>query len=189
MNTKTDTRPAAAAAAPPFPRPALAPPEVEAFLIAEARLMDERRWEDWLALFADDGWYWVPIEEGQADPRRTVSLIYDDRRLLETRVRRLAQGKLHAQSPASRTSRIVANATVEDGGADGGAGGGAGGEITVRSKFQMTEYRRDRQRHFAGTAWHRLAPGGPHGYGFTIRWKKVELVDCDSMMDGLSVPF
>ena len=83
--------------------------EIETFLVHEARLLDERRYEDWLALFTEDGWYWVPVEEGQASPKETVSLIYDDRRLLETRVRRLTQTKLHAQEPKSRTSRIVTN--------------------------------------------------------------------------------
>ena len=77
----------------------LAPQEIESFLIAEARLLDERRWDEWLALFTDDGWYWVPLEEGQANPREVVSLIYDDRRLLETRSRRLAEAALHAQTP------------------------------------------------------------------------------------------
>lgn len=148
------------------------------FLVAEARILDERRWEDWLALFAPDAWYWVPIEEGQADPRTTVSLMYDDRRLLETRVRRLVAGKLHTQTPVARTSRIVTNATVEE---------TKGGVTTVRSKFQTVEYRRDKQRLFAGTQWHGLSPA--KGGGFTIRWKKVELVNCDSMMDGLTVPF
>ena len=171
MATKTD---AGSRSAYPLPAPAA----IEAFLIAEARLLGERRWDDWLALFAADGWYWVPIEEGQADPRHTVSLIYDDRRLLETRVRRLAAGTLHAQSPVSRTSRIVANAT-ENSEADG--------VTTVRSKFQMVEYRRDKQRHFAGTQWHGLSAGADGGY--VIRWKKVELVNCDSMMDGLTIPF
>ncbi len=158
--------------------PTLASPEIEAFLLHEARLLDERRWDEWLSMFSDDGWYWVPIEEGQADPRHTVSLMYDDRQLLETRVRRLMQGKLHTQAPPSRTSRIVANATVEK---------DAGAPLLVRSKFQMIEYRRNRQRHFAGTCWHALKPGGAAGY--RICWKKVELADCDSMMDGLTVPF
>ena len=155
----------------------LAPQEIENFLIAEARLLDERRWDDWLALFTDDGWYWVPLEEGQSNPRDTVSLIYDDRRLLETRIRRLAEAALHAQTPVSRTSRIVANPTVED---------EEGDEVTVRSKFEMIEYRRDNRRGFAGTIWHRLAR---EGGGFRIRWKRVDLVDCDSVHDGISVPF
>ena len=133
-----------------------APDEIESFLVAEARLLDERRWEDWLALFAEDGWYWVPLEEGQDNPRETVSLIYDDRRLLETRIRRLAEAALHAQTPASRTSRIVANPTVEE---------EEGGEVTVRAKFQLVEARHDARRVFAGTTWHRLRArrrGLPH---------------------------
>jgi len=156
----------------------LAPQEIESFLIAEARLLDERRWDEWLALFTDDGWYWVPLEEGQANPREVVSLIYDDRRLLETRIRRLAEAALHAQTPVSRTSRIVANPTVEE--EDGDA-------FTVRAKFEMIEYRRDSRRIFAGTTWHRLLREGKDG--FRIGWKRVDLVDCDAVHDGISVPF
>lgn len=154
-----------------------APAEIQHFLIEEARALDERRWEDWLSLFAQDGWYWVPIEEGQQNPRATISLMYDDRQLLETRVRRLIAGKLHTQMPVARTSRIVTNATIESETND---------TASVRSKFQLTEYRRDEQRHFAGTMWHELQSNGDT---LLIRSKKVELVNCDSMMDGLTVPF
>ena len=155
----------------------LARANICAFLINEARILDERRWEDWLSLFADDGWYWVPIEEDQTDPRTTVSLMYDDRQLLETRVRRLKTGKLHAQSPISRTTRTIGNVTVED---------ETNSVLTIRSKFQMIEYRRNKQRLFGGTLLHSLAEDGD---SFVICWKKVELVNCDSMMDGLNVPF
>src|SRR4051812_13028370 len=58
------------------------------FLEHEARLLDEAKFDDWLALFTADAWYWVPSEPGQSNPHDTVSLIYDDRRLLETRGRR-----------------------------------------------------------------------------------------------------
>ena len=107
------------------------------FLEHEARLLDEAKFDDWLALFTADAWYWVPSEPGQSNPHDTVSLIYDDRRLLETRVRRLASPRMYSQEPRSRTSRIVANATIED--AEGRA-------ATVRSKFLMIEYRREQQR-------------------------------------------
>ena len=86
-------------------------------------------------------------QPGQPDPHETVSLIYDDRRLLETRVRRLASPRMYSQEPRSRTSRMIANVSIED--AEGRA-------ATVRSKFVMIEYRREQQRLFAGTAWHRL---------------------------------
>jgi 3-phenylpropionate/cinnamic acid dioxygenase small subunit len=52
-----------------------APADIEHFLIEEARTLDERRWEDWLALFAGNATYWVPIEENQQSPRTTISLI------------------------------------------------------------------------------------------------------------------
>lgn len=153
---------------------------IEAFLILEARLLDERRFDQWLALFVDDGWYWVPIEEGQQSPRDTVSLMYDDRRMLEARVRRLSSGdRLHAQQPPSRTSHIVANLTVEQ-------HDPRNGEYTVRSKFQMVEHRRDKQRLFAGTYTHQLRRSYD---GLRICWKRVDLVNCDSVLDGLSVPF
>ena len=104
---------------------------IEAFLVQEAQLLDEARYADWLELFTADAWYWVPTEPGQASPLETVSLIYDDRKLLETRVRRLMGTGAHAQAPPSRTSRIIANPSLEKN----------DGEIVVRSKFQRCFYR------------------------------------------------
>ena len=88
--------------------------ECEQFLILEARLLDEGRFDEWLALFTSDAWYWVPSQPGQANPRDTISLIYDDRRLLETRVRRLASPRIYSQEPPSRTSRMIGNVTIEE---------------------------------------------------------------------------
>ena len=51
----------------------------EQFLMHEARLLDEAKFDDWLALFTDDCWYWVPSEPNQDNPHDTVSLMYDDR--------------------------------------------------------------------------------------------------------------
>ncbi len=152
------------------------PTEIEAFLIHEARLLDEARYRAWLDLFTEDAWYWVPSQPDQTSPLDTVSLIYDDRKLLETRVRRLADARAHAQQPPSRTSRIVANVTREDDG-DG---------IAVRSKLQLIEYRRERQRLFGGTVHHGLVAARAT---FKIRWKRVDLVNCNATLDGLSVPF
>src|SRR3989441_6170738 len=110
----------------------------ERFLLHEARLLDDGKFDDWLALFTPDAWYWVPSEPDQKSPGDTISLIYDDRRLLETRVRRLASPRIYSQEPRSRTSRIVANVTMQELAADGSA-------ATVRSKFQLLEYRRESQ--------------------------------------------
>jgi ethylbenzene dioxygenase subunit beta len=150
--------------------------ECEQFLVHEARLLDEGRFDEWLALFTSEAWYWVPLEPNQASPHDNISLIYDDRRLLETRVRRLASPRIYSQEPRSRTSRIIANVTIEDDGADA---------CTVRSKFQLLEYRREAQRIFGGTCLHRLVRGDR---GLQIAWKRVDLVNCDAPMEGLVVP-
>ncbi len=147
------------------------------FLLHEARLLDDGKFDDWLALFTPEAWYWVPSEAGQADPVETVSLIYDDRRLLETRVRRLTSPRMYSQEPRSRTSRIVSNVTIEKSGTN---------SCTVRSKFMMIEYRREQQRIFGGTAFHGLMDAGGH---IMIAWKRVDLVNCDAPLDGITIPF
>ncbi len=153
--------------------------EFESFLFHEARLLDQGRFADWLALFTDDCWYWVPSQPDQDNPVDTVSLIYDDRKLLETRVRRLGRPGAHTLAPPPRTSRIIGNVTVEEADA-------AAESWLIASRFQMVEYRRDRQRVFAGACRHQLERRGD---GFRIRSKRVDLVNCDGMMDGLTVPF
>jgi benzoate/toluate 1,2-dioxygenase beta subunit len=151
----------------------------EQFLIHEARLLDEARFDEWLALFTADAWYWVPSQPDQKSPRDTISLIYDDRRLLETRVRRLSSPRIYSQEPRSRTSRIVANVTIEESAADRQA-------CTVRSKFQLLEYRRNAQTPYAGTSLHRLVRVSGD---IRIAWKRVDLVNCDAALEGLLVPF
>ena len=151
--------------------------ECERFLLHEARLLDEGRFDEWLGLFTPDAWYWVPAEPDQTSPRDTISLIYDDRRLLETRVRRLASPRIYSQEPRSRTSRMIGNVTLEETG---------DGAVTVRSKFQLLEYRRETQRIFGGTCLHRLVRGDG---GIRIAWKRVDLVNCDAPHEGLAVPF
>lgn len=151
--------------------------ECEAFLADEAELLDEGRFADWLALFTENAWYWVPIEPDQDSPLTTVSLMYDDRKLLETRVRRLQGSHMHAQDPRSRTSRIVTNVTLRE---------RRPASALVRSKFMMVEYRRGDQRLFAGTCFHELVRADG---GLRIASKRVDLVNCDAPMDGLVVPF
>ena len=59
---------------------------VEEFLVHEARLLDERRFREWMELFAEDGTYWVPAAPDQESPFAQASLFYDDRNLMRTRV-------------------------------------------------------------------------------------------------------
>lgn len=88
------------------------------FVHHETALLDGRRLEEWLALFAADGLLWVPGRSGDADPTRHVSIIFDRLPQLRGRVGRLLSGKETAQDPPSNTIRAVTNLT-HSGGADG----------------------------------------------------------------------
>jgi 3-phenylpropionate/cinnamic acid dioxygenase small subunit len=150
----------------------------EDFLFAEARLLDERRFRDWMALFTDDGTYWVPATAGQQSPYDQVSLFYDDRELMKTRVERLEHPRIHIQTPPSRTAHVVGNVTIAE--ADDDAG-----EYVVSSTVIMVEFRDDRQRIFAGRQTHRLRRAAEN---FRIVQKRVDLVNCDAAFDAMAVP-
>ena len=150
--------------------------EIEAFLFLEARLLDEARYDDWLALYTGDATYWVPLERGQQTPSDTSSLIYDDRKLLEARVRQFSHPRRHAQTPASRTCHMVG--CVEP------LGTGADGRLAVRSKLIVVEFRAERQIIHAGSCEHRLVR---EGAGYKIAAKRVDLVNSEGELEGISI--
>ena len=116
--------------------------EIEAFLFHEAWLLDHGRLAEWLGLFTDDATYWIPLEAGQTDPVTSVSIVYDDRALLEVRVRQFLHPRAHARIPAPRTVHQVGNVQVVE-------AGDRAREISVQAK-QMREnaqkMRRQRQK-------------------------------------------
>lgn len=151
---------------------------IEQFLIHEARLLDSRRFREWMGLFAEDGTYWVPAVPDQESPFDQASLFYDDRDLMRTRVERLEHPRIHVQTPPSRTAHLVGNVLVEE--ADE-----AKGEYVVGSTVIMVEYRDDAQRVFAGQQRHRLRRDGA---SFRIVQKRVDLINCNSAFEAMAVP-
>src|SRR5438876_1979490 len=83
------------------------------FIIRETRLIDQHRFEEWLELFADDGFYWMPIEWGQTDPRLTTSLMYEDKMLLRIRVERLKGNRTFSQKPKSRCHHLLQTPQID----------------------------------------------------------------------------
>jgi 3-phenylpropionate/cinnamic acid dioxygenase small subunit len=82
--------------------------DVQAFVQAEARLLNQARYQDWLALFASDGRYWVPLGgDAQSESDTHNALADEDRLLLTLRVERLAAGRAHSQQPASRSAHVL----------------------------------------------------------------------------------
>ena len=151
---------------------------VEEFLVHEARLLDERRFREWMELFADDGTYWVPAVPDQESPLDQASLFYDDRELMKTRVERLEHPRIHVQTPPSRTAHLIGNTFIEQ--ADE-----AKGEFVVASTVIMVEYRDEAQRVFAGRQRHRLRRDDA---GLRIVQKRVDLINCDSAFEAMAVP-
>jgi len=154
--------------------------EIEQFLFREARLLDERRFEEWVNLFAEDGYYWVPAAPDQDDPYDAVSIFFDDREVMKTRIARLNHPMIHSQKPASRTCHYVSNIEIDD-------DFGAANEILVRSTLFMLEFRLDKQTSYGGRCRHLLRT--TNGGGFEIAWKRVDLVNCDGSFETRSIPF
>ena len=76
--------------------------ELARFVRLEARLIDERRFEEWYELFTDDAHYWVPAVHGQKSPHTENSLAYEDKLLLRLRLERMKSPLAYSQKPASR---------------------------------------------------------------------------------------
>src|SRR5260370_665379 len=85
---------------------------VERFLFQEARLMDEHRYDEWLALWDPDATYWIPCNADDIDPTRNVSVVYDRRGQLRNRIQRLKE-TLWLREQAPRLKRLVSNILVE----------------------------------------------------------------------------
>jgi 3-phenylpropionate/cinnamic acid dioxygenase small subunit len=82
------------------------------FIYREARLADEHDYDGWEQLWTDDALYWVPVPGSREDPMKHVSVIYDNRNRIRTRLTQLRTGKRWAQSPASNLRRVISNIEV-----------------------------------------------------------------------------
>lgn len=90
--------------------------DVAQFLYREAWCLDNKRWDDWLALYADDAVYWAPAmvgDEGWTDnPDNDVSLMYMDKAGLEARIFRIEGKDSYATDPLPHTAHLVTNILV-----------------------------------------------------------------------------
>ena len=141
--------------------------EIEQFLFRQADLLDEKRWGDFIELFAEDGLYWMPASPEQTTGEGVPSIFYEDRNLMTVRMKRVTHPHAWSQSPMWGTSHLVSNVAIEK-------EDPRSGEITVRSRFHMMEFRRDVSRHFAGTYRHRLAKTKD---GYRIKLQRVDMVN------------
>ena len=147
------------------------------FVRLEARLIDERRFEEWYELFTEDAHYWVPLAPGQTDPLTHNSLAYEDKLLLKLRIERLKQPTAFSQKPASRCLHVMQAPEVEKSDA-------ARGEVLTRTPFLYTETRGDDVQRYAATAWHTLVRSGQ---GLKIRLKRVDILNADAALPSIQL--
>lgn len=142
----------------------------------EARLLDQHDYERWLQLFVPECVYWIPGTPERGDPRREITITFDDRRRMEDRIYRLRTGYAWSQAPRSRTVRLVTN--VEVFAADQKS------TQMVRSNFLVSEFWGDETRILTGWAAHRLVHEGGR---WLIEAKQVNLIDCDQSIRNPSI--
>ena len=141
--------------------------ELVDFVAAEAALLDAGRYDEWLALFTEDGRYWVPLQgAGQLDPVSHNSLAYEDRLLLALRVERLKSPRAYSQHPPSSCQHVLQRSVVEP-------AAGAGDTVRLRTPFIYLEARGEHQLTLAGTCTHCLERVDG---AWKIRQKRVDLL-------------
>lgn len=156
---------------------------VTELLYREALYVDEKRWDDWLALFDRQAEYWVPSwdsdNELTTDPQTEMSLIYyGDRTGLEDRVFRLRTGRSAASNPMPRTCHVVSNILATP---------AADGTCSVSASFVTHLFRRNAEQHFFGRYDYLLVRAEDGGW--RIRKKKIVVMNdlIDTVLDIYSV--
>ena len=146
---------------------------VEQFLYRQAELLDSKRWQEYIDLFAPAGIYWMPAEPGQTTWEGVPAIFAEDRNLMLVRMKRVQHPDAWSQRPLWGTNHVVSNVTIERESA---------GEVVARSRFHMMELRRDDVRHFAGSYVHHLVRA-TSGDGFRIRLQRVDPINAQATYD------
>jgi len=168
----------AASLAPAAP-PALAPSDRELveFVVHEARLIDEQRFDEWIDLFAEDGLYWMPLEYGQTEARLHNSLLYEDKLLLRIRAERLKGNRTFSQKPKSRCHHLLQTPTVD-------SRDEAANLYVTHTPLHYVETRFDEQILLAAWAKHHLAVIDGR---IRIKLKRVDLVNSEAAFGNIQL--
>jgi 3-phenylpropionate/cinnamic acid dioxygenase small subunit len=143
--------------------------EVESFLYAEARLLEDNCFDEWIACLADNIHYYMPVRQNIDGPvvdgeLGAFALFDDDRQSLELRVLRIKTGQAHAEVPLSVTQRFITNVTARPAERNG---------LRVQSNFMVYQERRGQHGViFYGRRDDILVHGGDD---FKIAKRKIEL--------------
>jgi benzoate/toluate 1,2-dioxygenase subunit beta len=149
---------------------------IELFLFEEARLLDNRQFQEWLELYEPQGIYWMPSQPGQTDPLNVASIVYEDHAILAIRVQRLLEARALVLTPMPRTTHLVGNVEAEE---------TADGEFRVGAAFICVEHQAETQKVYSGRHTYQLAR---HNDSFRIKMKRVALMNCDGIHTPMALP-
>ena len=149
--------------------------DIEQFIYREARLADEHAYDEWEALWTDDAVYWVPFGSDATDPDAQMSVIYDNRSRIATRIKQYHTGKRHSQTPPSRLRRLISNVEL--------LGEADDGDVRAGANFVVYESRERGMTIWAGRAEYRLRREGDN---WRLAAKKVFLVNNDQPLNTLA---
>jgi len=147
------------------------------FVYREARLIDEKRFDEWYDLYADDCRYWMPLMRGQPQGAAHTSLFDEDKLMLKLRIERLRNPKSYSQAFPSWCQHILQTPSVESRDEQTKI-------VVLRTPFMYLEYQQDQQELYAGVAWHHLRCGGR---GIVITLKKIDLLNCEAALPSLQL--
>lgn len=147
------------------------------FVYREARLIDEKRLDEWYELFTDDARYWMPLTRGQPDGELHTSLFYEDKLLLKVRIERLRSASAFSQQPPSFCQHVLQQPQVE-------VADATEDRYVIRTPFMYAESQLDQQFILAGVCWHHLVRVGAE---LRIRLKKIELLNCDAALPSIQL--
>lgn len=148
-------------------------------VVLEARLLDDRRYEEWNALFADDGIYWVPLAPDQPEGLDHTSHLHEDKLLRTLRIERLKSARAFSQQPPSRSHHLLQLPQVESSDA-------AANRFVVRTEFHYTEAQGDEIQFYVGTVLHHLRVDGGDGR-LRIVLKRVNLLNSDAALPAVQL--
>ena len=147
------------------------------FIYDEVRMLDEGRYDEWLALWLKDGHYWMPLDYKQTDPLNVTSLMYEDQFMLRLRVERLTGARTFSQKPKSRCHHVIQRPYVDKIDNDAGA-------FLVTTQMHYVETRLDDQFLLALTAQHELVLKDD---ALKIARKRVDILNCDAAFGNIQL--
>jgi 3-phenylpropionate/cinnamic acid dioxygenase small subunit len=147
------------------------------FVVREARLIDEQRFDEWLDLFAEDGIYWMPLEYGQTDHRLHNSLLYEDKLLLRIRTERLKGNRTFSQKPKSRCHHLLQAPTID-------SRDDTANLYVTHTPFHYVETRFEEQFLLAAWAKHHLTVVDGQ---IRIKLKRVDLVNSEAAFGNIQL--